>query len=170
MDTLQTIMERRSIRKYLKEPIPEKDLRRILEAGRQAPSAANRQPWRFVLVGDQERKQRLAQACSNQTWIADAAYILVGVGLPEVSEKWYRVDVAIAMQNMILAAWSLGYGSCWIGSFQPEQVKAVCGIPAEADVVACTPIGVPDVSPAARERKGWGKVFSAEEYDKALGK
>ena len=168
MNTLQAILERRSIRKYKREPLPEEDLRQILEAGRQAPSAANRQPWHFVLVGGEEQKKRLAQACRNQTWMADAAYILVGVGLPQVSEKWYRVDVAIAMENMVLAAWALGYGTCWIGAFTPEEVKQVCGIPAEAEVVACTPIGVPDASPAARERKAWDEVYSAEVYGQPL--
>jgi len=168
MDTLQTIMERRSIRKYKPEPIPAEHLRQILEAGRQAPSAANRQPWHFIVVGEPEQKRRLAEACRGQMWMADAAYILVAVGLPAVSNKWYRVDVAIALENMVLAARSLGYGTCWIGAFEPEQVKAVCQIPAELEVVACTPLGVPDAAPAARERKPWGEIFSGEFYGQKL--
>jgi nitroreductase len=160
MDTLQAIRERRSIRRYRPDPIPEEDLARIIEAGHLAPSAANRQPWRFILVTDPEERAALAQACRGQTWMADAACILVGVGLPDVSAKWYRVDVAIAMQNMILAAWSLGYGTCWIGAFDPDQVKQVCGIPEDADVVALTPIGVPAVSPDARSRKEIAEVFA----------
>jgi nitroreductase len=168
MDTLQTIMERRSIRKYKPEPIPAEHLRQILEAGRQAPSAANRQPWHFIVVGEPEQKRRLAEACRGQMWMADAAYILVAVGLPAVSNKWYRVDVAIALENMVLAARSLGYGTCWIGAFEPEQVKAVCQIPAELEVVACTPLGVPDAAPAARERKPWEEIFSAERYGQPL--
>ena len=168
MDTLQTIFERRSIRKYRPDPIPDEDLKQILEAGRQAPSAANRQPWHFVVVGQPEQKRRVAQACNGQMWMADAAYILVGVGLPQVSSKWYRVDVAIAMENMVLAARSLGYGTCWIGAFEPEQVKEVCQLPPEAEVIACTPLGVPDVSPSARGRKAWNEVFSAERYGQAL--
>jgi nitroreductase len=71
---------------------------------------------------------------------------------------------------MVLAARSLGYGTCWIGAFDPEKVKAVCGIPAEAEVVACTPLGVPDVSPAARERKPWEQIFSAERYGQPLSR
>lgn len=168
MNTLETVFERRSIRKYKAESIPEDDLRQILEAGRQAPSAANRQPWHFVVVGQPEQKRRVAQACNGQMWLADAAYILVGVGMPQVSGKWYRVDVAIAMENVVLAARSLGYGTCWIGAFNPEQVKEVCQLPTEADVVACSPLGVPDVSPAARDRKDWDEVFSAEQYGQVL--
>lgn len=168
MDALQAIFDRRSIRKYKSEPIPTEDLRQILEAGRQAPSAANRQSWHFVIVGDSEQKQRVAQACNNQMWMADAAYIIVAAGLPEVSSRWYKVDVAIAMENMVLAARSLGYGTCWIGAFNPDQVKAVCDLPGNAEVVVCSPLGVPDISPVARERKPWDEVFSVDRYGQTL--
>jgi nitroreductase len=168
MDALQTIFERRSVRKYKPEPIPEAHLKQILEAGRQAPSAANRQPWHFVVVSEPEQRKRVAEACNGQVWMADAACILVALGIPPVSSKWYRVDVAIALENMVLAARSLGYGSCWIGAFDPAKVKAVCQIPADLDVVACAPLGVPDMAPAARERKSWGQVFSADRYGETL--
>jgi nitroreductase len=168
MDTLHTILERRSVRQYSPQPIPPADLRHILEAGRQAPSAGNRQPWHFIVVSDPEQKRRVAEACNRQTWMAGAAHIIVAVGLPEVSDKWHRVDVAIALQNMVLAARSLGYGTCWIGALDPERVGAVCGIPAEAVVVACTPLGVPAAWPAARERKSLGEVFSGERYGQEL--
>lgn len=170
MDTLQAIFERRSVRKYKREPIPNEHLEQILEAGRQAPSAANRQPWHFIVVRDAEQKRRVAEACNGQMWMADAACILVALGLPSVSSKWYRVDVAIALENMVLAARSLGYGTCWIGAFDPEKIKAVCEIPAEVEVVACTPLGVPDVMPAARERKPWEQIFSAERYGQPLSR
>ena len=168
MDTVDTILERRSVRAYRPDPIPAAHLRQILEAGRRAPSAGNRQPWRFVVVGDPEQKERLARACNRQMWLADAAYIVVGTALPQVSPKWYRVDVAIAFQNMVLAARSLGYGTCWVGAFDPEQVKEVCGIPAEAEVVVCTPLGVPQAWPPARERKAWNEVFALGQYGQPL--
>jgi nitroreductase len=168
MDTLDTIFERRSVRRYKDTAIPKEDLEKILEAGRQAPSAANRQPWHFVVVGELDQKRRVAEACNGQTWVGEAAYVLVGVGLPEVSEDWYPVDVAIAMENMVLAARSLGYGTCWIGAFSEEAVKEVCQIPPELDVVACTPLGVPDIEPSARNRKDWGQVFSADVYGEEL--
>ncbi len=168
MNTLETIFKRHSVRRYQSEGIPQEDLKQILEAGRQAPSAANRQPWHFVVVGDPEQKEAVAQACNGQSWMADAAYILVAVGLPKVSEKWYPVDVAIALQNMVLAARSLGYGTCWIGAFSEQAVKEVCDIPDEATVVACTPLGVPAVSPSARERKSFEDVFSRDDYGEPL--
>lgn len=169
MDTMQALFARRSVRQYRPEAIPPDHLQQILEAGRQAPSAANRQPWHFVVVSDPAQKERVAQACNGQMWMAQASHILVAVGLPAVSEKWYRVDVTIALQNMIVAARSLGYGTCWIGAFDPEKVKAVCGIPAEAQVVACTPLGVPAGEwPAPRPRKGWDEVFSGDSWGRKL--
>jgi len=168
MDTLDTIFGRRSVRKYKQEPIPQEDMDQIIEAGRQAPSAANRQPCHFVVIGDPEQKRHVAQACNGQMWMADAAYILVACGLPQVSEKWYRVDVAIALENMVLAAKALGYGTCWIGAFDPEKVKAVCDLPDSLDVVACTPLGVPAVQPDARQRKPKSELFSADRYGQPL--
>jgi nitroreductase len=168
MDTIQTIMERRSIRKYQGEPIPAERMKTILEAARQAPTAANRQPLHFVVVGDAEQKRRVAEACNNQMWMAEAAYILVAIGLPAVSSKWFKVDVAISLQNLVLAAYSLGYGTCWIGAFDPERVRLACDIPADMEVVACTPLGVPDASPAARPRKEWDQLFSANRYGQPL--
>lgn len=168
METIETIMTRRSIRRFKPVTISEDDLRTILEAGRQAPSAANRQPWHIVVVGDSELKQRVAQACNGQMWMVDAAYILVACGLPQVSAKWYQVDVAIAMENIVLAAHSLGYGTCWIGAFDPQEVRRLCGIPEDLAIVACSPLGVPDSNPPARARKEWRQIFSRDTFGTAF--
>jgi nitroreductase len=173
MDTIETIMHRRSIRKYKPEAIPQADLDTILESGRQAPSAANRQPWHFVVVRDEALKRQVAAACSGQNWLADAYVILAGIGSPSASRgsagrPWYEVDVSIAMQNMILAATSLGYGTCWIGAFDEGQVKELLQVPEEMRVVALTPIGAPDASPDARPRKDVNQVFSAEQYGQPI--
>ncbi len=163
-DAIRTIMERRSIRSYQPKPLPEKDLRTILEAGRQAPSAANRQPWHFVVVRDQENKRKLSEACAKQSWLADAGAIIAGVGRPSISENWYPVDVAIAMENMIIAATALGYGTCWIGAFDQAQVRGLLGIPDDHVVVALTPIGTPADSPEARPRMPMADFASAESF------
>jgi nitroreductase len=168
MNTIETTLARRSIRRFKSEPIPPQDLTAILEAGRQAPSAANRQPWHFVVVTDAEQKQRVAQACNGQMWMADAACILVACGLPQVSAKWYLVDVAIALENMVLAAYSLGYGTCWIGAFEAQDVRRACAIPDDVAVVACTPLGLPDSNPPARARKEWDQVFSRDTFGQPL--
>ena len=166
LDTIAAIMQRRSIRKYEPKEIPEEDLGTIIEAGRQAPSAANRQPWHFIVVKDADQRRKLAEACSDQTWMADAAVTIAGVGKPGVNEKWHAVDVAIAMQNMILAATALGYGTCWIGAFDQERVKKVLEVPDDLHVVALTPVGVPADEPEPRPRQPLSEFASVDRYGK----
>lgn len=163
-DTLSTIMARRSVRAYEPMPIPDEDLRAILEAARQAPSASNRQPLHFVVVRDPEQKRRIAAAAAQQHWMAQADVIVVAAGFPAQSAKWYRVDVAIALQNLVLAAASLGYGTCWIGAFSEPAIKAIVGLPEEAEVVALTPVGRPAERPPARPRKPVEQLFSWDRY------
>jgi nitroreductase len=168
MDTLDAITNRRSVRKYEPKPLREGDLRRILEAGRVAPSAANRQPWHFIVVQAQDEKHALAEACSGQMWLADAAVIIAGIGKPTVNEKWNAVDVAIALQNMILAATALGYGTCWIGAFDPEQVRARLEVPPDMAVIALTPVGWPGDKPEARPRQSMAEFASSGRYGEPL--
>ena len=169
-DVVEAVLrDRRSVRQYAPEPISDPALFRILESGRQAPSAANRQPCRFVVVRDAERRRALAEACNAQMWLADAAVLVVGVGLPSVSARWYMVDMGIAMQNMVVTATSFGYGTCWIGAFNEAKVKALLDIPEELKVVAVTPIGVPaGPMPAARERQGFSEIFRAERFSTGM--
>jgi len=168
LDTIETIMKRRSIRSYRPDEIPDEDLRTILEAGRQAPSAGNRQPWHFVVVKDPDLKQEVADACHDQTWMAEAHLIIAAVGLPAASETWFAVDTAIALQTIILAAHSLGYGTCWIGSFDEEKVQELLRLPPDLKVLCLTPVGVPAVQPDARARKELSEVFSLDEYGRTL--
>lgn len=161
-DAISAIMDRRSIRRYKRLPIPEEDLRKILEAGRRAPSAGNRQPWHFVVVTSPDVKEAVSEACSGQRWMADAGAIICGIGDPQA--PWHPVDVAIAMQNMVIAATALGYGTCWIGAFNEGKVKEVLGIPEDKKVIALTPVGVPDESPGPRPRKPWEEVFSRDRF------
>jgi len=168
MDVLEAIRTRRSIRKFRPKPIPNEKLKIILEAGRLAPSAGNRQPWFFVVVKDSERKRVLAKAAGNQTFIADAGVIVVAVGDPEASPRWFKQDPMIAVEQMVLAATGLGYGTCWIGAFDEEEVKRLLRVPEELTVIALLPIGFPNESPPPKPRKplkefvfldGYGKPF-----------
>ena len=168
MDTFEAILKRRSIRKYDPKPLREGDLRKVLEAGRQAPSAANRQPWHFLVVQENEEKRALAQACSGQVWLADASVIIAGVGKPTVNDKWYAVDVAIALENMILAATALGYGTCWIGAFDQTEVKNLLGVPDDMVVVALTPVGWPGDHPDSRPRQPLAEFASLGRYGRPL--
>lgn len=123
MDVLEAIKCRRSIRKFRPKPIPDEKLKTILEAGRLAPSAGNRQPWLFVVVKDHEKKKALAKVADNQTFIADAGVTVVALGDPEASPRWFGQDPMIAIEHMVLTATSFGYGTCWIGAFNEKEVK-----------------------------------------------
>jgi nitroreductase len=167
-DTISTVIERRSIRRYKPEVIPDKDLAQILEAARQAPSGGNRQPRHFIIVRDSVVKHSVCEAANNQMWMEAADAIVIALGLPEVSQRWFMVDPAISLQNIALAATSLGYGTCWIGAFDEAKIKDIVGVPEGLKVVAMMPIGVPDQSPDPKPRKEIGELFSLDRFGGAL--
>ena len=148
MDVFEAIRTRRSIRKYRDRPVEQEKLSKVLEAARLSPSAANRQPWRFIVVTNSEVKEKLREAY-NRDWFVSAPVIIVGCVLPNKSwvrrdgEEYWKVDLAIAMQSLVLEAWEQGLGTCWIGAFREEEVKKALRIPEEARVVALTPLGYP---------------------------
>ncbi len=164
MDVFEAIEKRRSIRKYKPEPIPAEKMEKILEAARLAPSAANRQPWRFVVVQNADRKKALAEIANNQKFLGDAGAIVVAMGDPDVTAKWYEKDTMIALEHMVLAATALGYGTCWIGAFDEDAVKKLLNIPPKMKVVALLPIGKPDETPLPKPRKEHSQIFQKEEW------
>ena len=168
MDIFEVIRTRKSVRKYKPEPIPHEKLKMILEAAQLAPSAGNRQPWRFVVVHNADKKKEIAKVAKNQTFLADAAVIIAAVGDPEISERWHDKDVMIAVEHMVLAATSLGYGTCWIGAFDENEVKKLLKIPKKLKLVVLLPMGVPDETPQTRPRKEVTEIFFEEEYGKPL--
>ncbi|MEM3737293.1 MAG: nitroreductase family protein [Candidatus Bathyarchaeia archaeon] len=149
MDVSKAIRLRRSIRKYKPQPVEGEKLMRILEAGRLAPSARNRQPWHLVVVTDPATRGRLYHSYAKD-WFVSAPVILVVCADPEVAwvradgEEYWKVDAAIALQNMILAATEEGLGTCWVADFKESLVKEILGIPSNIRVVAMTPLGYPD--------------------------
>jgi nitroreductase len=169
MDVFEAIKARRSIRKYRSEPIPDEKLGLIFDAARLAPSADNRRPWRFIIVRNADRKKALAKVADNQTFFKDAAAIVAAVGDREVSTRWHEKDTMIALEHMVLAATALGYGTCWIGSFDEDGVKRLLKIPEKMKVVALLPIGIPDEKPAARSRKELSEIFFKEEWPTSFG-
>lgn len=149
MSLVDIILSRRSIRRYEQRPIPEETMRLILEAGRNAPSAVNRQPWHFIVVTDQELKEKLSKWRYTR-FLKDSAAVIVGCG---EASRWATIDVSIALENMVIAAWSLGVGSCWIGGFREKEVKELLGIPDKVKVIALLSLGYPAEQPAPRRKK-----------------
>ena len=164
MNVIEAIKTRRSVRKYKPEPIPESDLKTILEAAQLAPSAGNKQPWKFVVVRDTETKKVLAERARKQLWIGDAGVVIAALAMdkkdPSIYERWAERDVMTAVEHMVLTAWVLGYGTCWIGAFEQKDIKEVLDVPEAMTVINLLPIGVPDQKPEPRtvqDRRAVGK-------------
>ncbi len=163
------IAERRSIRNYEKKDVEEEQLLQVLEAARMAPSANNRQDWRFVVVRDPEKRRRLAEAANGQKFVAEAPVVIACCSVdPETRMRCGQpvsaINVAIAIDHMTLAAAALGLGTCWIGSFYPDQVKPLLNIPSEVAVVELLALGYPADIPPARPRKNLDEIVYYEEW------
>jgi len=166
------IHQRESIRNYDPDkPVEQEKLDRILEAGRIAPSAANRQPWRFYLISSPENLEK-AHPCYPRSWFSDAPHILIVAG--KRNEAWTRqsdgynaleTDLTIAMDHMILAAEAEGIGTCWIAAFDPEKLKQSGLLEADEIVFAMTPLGY---SKEGFERRGVKDRKSFDEVVKQL--
>ena len=139
-------------------------LDKIVEAGRQSPSAANRQPYRFVIVTDCEIKKELQGLFSR--FLKNDPVVIVGCANPKalLTGKWATVDTTIALESMVLAAWSLGIGSCWIGSFKEQKIKDSLKIPQDWKVVALVTLGYPAETPKPRRKKPSTELFSLNQF------
>jgi nitroreductase len=169
MDVSEAIRNRRSVRKYQTRNIENDKLDRVLEAGRLAPSARNLQEWRFVVVRDGSRRKRLAEAAKGQTFVGEAPVVIAACAtvtdyVMTCGQLTYPIDLAIALEHMVLQAAAEGLGTCWIGAFYEEEVKKVLNIPPEVRVVALLPIGYPDESPSPRPRKEMKEIVAFETW------
>jgi nitroreductase len=165
MSLLDLILTRRSIRRYENKDIPEEVLQQILETGRQAPSAANRQPIHFVIVTDRDILKNLCDNLINR-FVKYAPVAIVGCADIKslLTGKWAVVDATIAMENMVIAAWTLGIGSCWIGACNEEKVKELLKIPDKWKFVALLTLGYPAEQPKQRKKKPFEKMFSFNSF------
>jgi nitroreductase len=169
---MEIIRNRRSIRSYKKDPVEEEKLEYILEAFRKAPSAKNLQPWKLIVVKDENKKSDLAIACNNQVFISEAPVIVVACAKEDEAYgtmggylNSYPIDIAIAMEHLILAATEKGLSTCWIGAFKEKLVKDLLAVPKNIRVVALTPIGYPaEETPPKRGRKSLSEIVCYEKY------
>lgn len=158
MDVFEAIKNRRSIRKYQERDIEEEKLERILEAARLAPSARNRQEWRFIIVKDKTKREELVKEASpHQLFMLQAPIIIVAYVLDKdyimrCGVPAHYIDVAIALTHIHLQAVEEGLGTCWIGSFYQDKVKKVLNLPEEAEIIQLMTLGYPDENPDPRPR------------------
>jgi nitroreductase len=155
---------RRSIRRYEDKEIPENVLDQILEAGRQAPSAVNRQPYRLVVVTDSNLKKELKGMFSR--FLEKAPVVVVGCAdiNARLTGKWATIDTAIALENMVIQAWSQGVGSCWIGSFNEDKIKKALKVPDKWKIVALVSFGYPAEEPKQRKKKQKDEIFAYNQF------
>lgn len=182
MEVLEAIKTRRSIRKYKPDPIDDETLGKVMEAARRAPSWANTQCWRFIVVRDSRIKEQLAETISEKNAAIPAilsAPLAIAVcaklgragyygGETLATDKgdWFMFDVALATQNLLLAAHALGLGTVVIGAFDAKKAAGLLEVPEGFCVVALTPLGYPDQEPEPRPRKELSEIVL---YDKFGG-
>jgi nitroreductase len=155
----EVLLKRRSIRKYKEAPIPREKILKILEAARVAPSASNKQPWHFIVVENKETIRQLAKS----EWAAKAPLMIVGLADQEASPNWCSNDFGIAFEHIALAATNLGLGTCWMGQTGREDlIRKLLDIPDKLRPIAVMPVGVPDETPAPKERKSLNEIVSWE--------
>jgi nitroreductase len=169
MEFMEVIKKRRSVRAYQNKEIRDDKLGRILEAARFAPSANNKQSWKFIVVKDPETKRKLVKVSRNQSFIGEAPVVIAGVALEpdrvmSCEVPAYAVDLAIAIQHIALAAANEGLGTCWIGAFSQDDVKKILGVPDAYKIVALMPMGYPADSPGTKTRKSLEDIVCYERF------
>jgi nitroreductase len=158
MDFSELIKARYSVRAYKPDPVEDHKLAQVLEAARLAPTAANRQPFQIMVIHTAGREDELKRVY-NRGWFVQAPLVLCACGIP--ADNWVRmdgknyndVDVAIAMDHLILAAADIGLGTCWIAAFDPAAAREVLNLPDEVEPVAFTPLGYPADTLRPKSRK-----------------
>ena len=167
MDVFDAIKGRRSVREFKPDSIDDKDLEKILEAGKSAPSAGNCQPWEFVVVKNGATKQKLVRAALGQSFVGEApVVVVVCANIPRTSIRYGRrgaelyciQDTAAAVQNILLTAYALGYGTCWVGSFDEESAAKAIKAPPDVRPLAIIPIGRPAEKPTPTTRLPLKKI------------
>jgi nitroreductase len=161
MDTLEAIRKRRTVRNFTGAAIPRADLETIVDAGRLAASGYNRQPWDFIVVTNRGMIEQLKIAAQ---WMEKAGAIIAVVLDP--ATKYWLEDGSAAVQNMLVAATALGYGSCWLEGYTlplESQFKALLGVPDDKRLLTLVPIGVPVEWPV-KEKKPLEQVLHWEKF------
>ena len=169
MDVLDCIAQRYSVRGYRPDPVNDETLAKVLEAARLAPTAANRQPFRVIVIHVAGREEELARVY-GQPWFVQAPLVLAVVAVP--GEAWRRmdgkpydeVDATIAMDHLILAAAGLGLGTCWVAAFDPTAAREVLGLPDDVEPVAFTPLGYPTTAPREKRRRPLEELVRYERW------
>ena len=160
-DAIRTLL---AVRQYADRPVPEATVQRIVEAARLTGSAMNAQPWHFIVVRDRATLRQLGRLASSGPYVAQAPLAVV-VAVDRKS-RFALSDASRAIQSMMLAAWSEGVGSNWVGFAGMDEVRALLQVPASLDVVGIVPFGYParPVGKGSKRRKALGEIAHRERF------
>jgi len=173
LDVLKAIKSRRSVRAFTDEPVTEKEIEKLIEAARWAPSAGNMQSWEFIIVRDPKIKQGLCKAALDQEFIKKAPVVIVVCANPMRSAQRYGSrginlyclqDTAAATQNILLAAYAMGLATCWVGAFDEQKAKETLGVPEGVRPVAIVPVGHSAEQPRIRSRRQLSEIIHHETF------
>lgn len=166
---LNCIKNRFSVRKFLDKSVEQEKIDILLEAARLAPSASNKQTWKFIVIRDEEKRRKLTAICKGQKFVSEAPIILAicmtnldyvmtcGMNAP-------ILDGAIAGEHIVLQAVELGLGSCWIGAFHHDQMAELINLPEDYVIVGLLPIGYPAVSKHKRNLKSIEEISAYDSF------
>jgi len=148
MSIIDIIRKRRSVRSYQRRKMSHEEIEEIMEAARLAPSARNKQDWKFIIVDDDKKKAELCYAAYNQKFVEEASVVIAGVSLDvdyvmACGVPSGYVNIAIALDHISLVAAEKGIGTCWIGHFKQKEAKEILGVPDEYEIVALMTMGYP---------------------------
>ena len=166
MDVIEAIRHRRSIRKYKSDPVEEDKLNKILEAGRWAPSASNKQAWHFIVVRDDAMRKKLADVHTYGRFMAESPVVIVVLGDTTRHERYHLADPHNAVQNMLLAAYSLGLATCWMGVRDTPFESAfrdLLEVPEKFRIICSVSLGYPDMERDS-SRLSLDEIVSWEKY------
>jgi len=169
MNFIELIQHRYSVRAYKSDPVEENKLQQVLNAARLAPTAANRQPFQLVVIHTAGRQAELKRIYARD-WFSQAPLVIGICAFPATA--WVRrdgknyadVDATIAMDHLILAAASLGLGTCWVAAFDPAAAREILQIPNDAEPIAFTPLGYAADQPKPKERKSLDTFVRSEHW------
>ncbi len=168
MTVSEAIRKRYSCRSYEQRAVEQEKLDQLFEAARLAPSAMNKQDWRFVAVTDKTTIQKVAKSTNKPAVFEKAAVIIVACSnskdIMRCGQASGPIDVSIALEHIALQAVELGLATCWIGSLEPEMVKALLGIPANITIIELMTLGYPADKPPKKNRKPIEEIVCYEKW------
>jgi nitroreductase len=170
LDFLEVVKTRRSVRRYKPDKVSDELIHRLIDAACHAPSADDIQPWEFIVVRDEQVKERLSKTHAWSYFVKDAPVCIVVLGNERLSPSYFAIDTTCAIQNLLLASHSLGLGACWVAVYDPhnpsyeKHVRAVLKVPSHLRIIAMIPIGHPNEKAGSRTLRKRSGILHFDSY------